>query len=79
MVGIIRAPGSEEKLDILAESARHDVCLASCNTNLRGGTGHFPDPLHPSTRWIYPTHVPGRGRVHFLKVRQTFVCRNHCA
>jgi predicted DNA-binding helix-hairpin-helix protein len=79
MVGFIRAPGREEKLDILAAGARHDVCLASCNGNLRGGTGRFRDPAHPAARWIYPAHVPGRGRVGFLKVLLTNVCRNRCS
>ena len=78
MGGIIKSPSTEDKLDILAASARYDVCLATCSNNLQGGVGRFRDFRDPVTRWIYPAVVPGRGRVGILKVLLTNACRNHC-
>ncbi len=79
MVGIIKTPDIENKLDILAASARYDVCLASCSSNSHGGSGRIHDPKNPITRWIYPAHIPGRGKVGILKVLQTNVCKNNCS
>src|SRR5512141_1925519 len=79
MVGLIREPGLEGKLDLLTQSARYDVCLASCNGNACGGVGRLPNLTGQPDRWIYPAHVPGKGQVGILKVLQTNVCRNHCA
>ena len=74
----IRTPDAERKLDSLTEAARYDVCLSSCSTNVRGSVGRVRDPHDPTERWIYPAHVPGKGRVGILKVLQTNVCTNAC-
>lgn len=66
-----------ERLVHLAEAARYDVCLASCNENPNGQRGRTPSPEDPS-RWIFPVSVPGKGNVSMLKVLQTNSCRNHC-
>ena len=63
---------------MLGEAAQYDVCLASCNANAAGTSGRVRDPLEPLRQWIYPAYVPGKGRVHILKVLQTNVCTNHC-
>ena len=68
----------EEKLDILTESARYDVCLASCNGRTGGGSGRVRDPHSPLNRWIYPAAVPGGGMVHMLKVLMSNICVNNC-
>ena len=78
MPEIRRAPDAADKLAVLAEGAQYDVCLASCNANRGGGTGRMRDPLEPLRRWIYPAHVPGKGRVHMLKVLQTNACIHRC-
>ena len=79
VIGIIKRPNTEEKLDILSASARYDVCLASCSRNSQGGSGRLRDPRDPVSRWIYPAHIPGKGQVGILKVLQTNVCKNHCS
>ncbi|MBN2531689.1 MAG: helix-hairpin-helix domain-containing protein [Spirochaetales bacterium] len=79
MPGILIKPNIEKKLDILAASAQHDVCLASCNSNPSGGRGRIRHPAAPESRWIYPAHIPGKGMVHILKVLQTNLCENKCS
>ncbi|MBN1412662.1 MAG: radical SAM protein [Spirochaetales bacterium] len=79
MACVLRKPGVEKKLDILAASAKHDVCLVSCSMNSAGKPGRMRDPDDPLRRWIFPAHVPGKGEVGILKVLQTNVCRNHCS
>ncbi len=79
MVAVIKKPDVEARLDILAASARFDVCLSSCSGNAAGGVGRLRDPQHPADRWLYPAYVPGRGRVGILKVLQTNVCTNNCS
>lgn len=69
----------EDRLDLLAEAACYDVCLASCSGNTAGGVGRMRDPAAPAQRWIYPAYVPGRGRVGILKILQTNVCTNNCS
>ncbi len=78
MAQFIRSLTGEEKLDILTESARYDVCLASCNGRTGGGSGRMRDPSSPLNRWIYPVAVPGGGMVHMLKVLMSNVCVNNC-
>lgn len=78
MGGDVLTTGTEAKLDLLADSARFDVCLSTCAGNAQGGVGRFRDPSEPLTRWIYPSTVPGLGRVGILKVLQTNSCSNHC-
>ena len=79
MGGSLGGVGTEAKLDVLAESARYDVCLSSCAGNSRGGVGRCADPSEPFRRWIYPAAVPGLGQVGILKVLQTNACRNNCS
>jgi predicted DNA-binding helix-hairpin-helix protein len=79
MQGIIKRPNSETKLNILAESAKYDVCLSSCNENPVQGKGRVRNDLSPLTSWIYPAQVPGKGTVSILKVLQTNVCENRCS
>ena len=79
MPALVRRPDTEQKLDLLTESARFDVCLASCANNSQGGVGRFRDPADPMERWIYPATVPGRGQVGILKVLMTNACPNNCS
>jgi len=65
------------RLSYLAEAAKYDVCLASCNQNQKGKQGRSVDPEDPS-RWIFPVAVPGKGMVSMLKVLQSNICKNHC-
>jgi predicted DNA-binding helix-hairpin-helix protein len=78
MAHYIRPLSPEEKLDILTEAARYDVCMASCNKQAGGGRGRVRDPSSPLNRWIYPTAVPGGGMVHMLKVLMSNICINNC-
>ncbi|MBN1697585.1 MAG: helix-hairpin-helix domain-containing protein [Spirochaetales bacterium] len=78
MATFLKAPDTSSKLDILSASARFDICLSSCSTNSSGTSGRIRDPLDPLRKWIYPAHVPGKGRVGILKVLQTNVCKNRC-
>jgi predicted DNA-binding helix-hairpin-helix protein len=66
-----------EKLDLLAEGARYDVCLASCVGNRVGGTGRLRDPGRPD-RWIYPAAAPSSGGCSIVKVLQTNACARRC-
>jgi predicted DNA-binding helix-hairpin-helix protein len=79
MPGIIIKPDADEKLRILAESAKYDVCLAACNENALGGTGRLRSGESPYETWIYPASVPGKGTVSILKVLQTNVCEAKCS
>jgi len=79
MPAILVKPDTEKKLDILAASAQHDVCLASCSSNPLGGKGRVRNPEDPLNRWVYPVHVPGKGHVGILKVLQTNLCENKCS
>lgn len=78
MAHFIRSLSLEEKLDTLTQSARYDVCLASCNGSSVGGTGRRRDPSSPLNRWIYPAALPGGGQVHMLKVLMSNICVNNC-
>jgi len=77
MTAIILKPDIQQKLDILAQDAKYDVCMSSCNSN---GTsnGRIPDPVDPSHKWIFPAHLPGGGAIQMLKVLQTNHCKNKC-
>lgn len=66
-----------ERLTYLAEAAKYDVCLASCNGNSKGGSGRTVSREDP-VRWIFPASVPGKGQVSMLKVLQSNHCKNHC-
>ena len=78
MGGLILKPNIETKLDTLANAAKYDVCLSSCQSN-GAGRGRVPDPLDPAHRWIFPAHMPGGGRISILKVLQTNHCKNRCS
>ena len=66
------------KVEILAESARYDVCLSSCSSGASGKPGRVRKPENPLHEWIYPASVPGQGTVHILKILQSNKCRNNC-
>ncbi len=68
----------ERRLELLAQAARYDVCLASCAGNPAGGVGRFRDPPTGGTQWGYPAATPRQGPVGVIKVLQTSVCRNNC-
>ena len=78
MFEFIVKPDCEEKLDILAQSAQFDVCLASCSSNRLGGRGRIRDPGNPAHKWIYPAVTPEQGNVGILKVLQTNRCIHRC-
>ena len=78
MVTVHRSISTEDKLEILAESAKHDVCLVTCNSRPAGGRGRLRDPADPLHRWVYPTAVPGRGGMSMLKVLMTNGCSRRC-
>ena len=63
----------------LAESARYDVCLASCSSGATGKRGRIRKPDNPLQEWIYPASVPGQGQVPILKILQSNSCRNNCS
>jgi predicted DNA-binding helix-hairpin-helix protein len=67
-----------EKLEQLCESARYDVCLASCNSNSSGKQGRSKSPKNPN-QWLFPRAMPGKGQVSMLKVLQSNACKNHCS
>ncbi len=66
------------KVTELAESARYDVCLASCSSGAAGKPGRTRKPENPLHEWIYPASVPGQGKVHILKILQSNSCKNNC-
>ena len=78
MFSYLKKPDIPEKMTELAESARYDVCLATCSTGAGGRSGRSRSPENPLTDWIYPASVPGRGKVHILKILQSNSCRNNC-
>ena len=67
------------KVEILAESARYDVCLSTCSSVASGRQGRIRKPENPLHEWIYPASVPGQGKVHILKILQSNKCRNNCS
>lgn len=61
---------TEEKIQILGESAQYDIC-ASCGTTAsrtRTPLGH----------WIYPAVLPDGKTVRLLKILMTNACSNDC-
>jgi putative DNA modification/repair radical SAM protein len=58
------------KIEVLGESAQHDVCIA-CGT-------HASRRVDDIGRWIYPAVLPDGRRISQLKVLQTNACRNNC-
>ena len=60
----------QRKIEILGESAQHDVCIA-CGT-------HANRRVDDIGRWIYPAVLPDGRRINQLKVLQTNACRNDC-
>ena len=63
----------------LAEAARYDVCLSTCSSGANGKQGRSRNPENPLREWIYPASVPGRGKVHILKILQSSSCKNNCS
>jgi predicted DNA-binding helix-hairpin-helix protein len=60
-----------EKIDVLGESARFDICRG-CGTH----DSRVKDDLG---RWIYPAVRPDGKRIDMLKVLQSNVCEKDCA
>jgi putative DNA modification/repair radical SAM protein len=60
-----------EKLAILGEEARHDLCCGACGT-------HAHREKDSLDRWIYPAALPDGKRVALLKILQTNYCDNEC-
>ena len=79
MFSYLKKPEIPEKMTALAESARYDVCLATCAGGSGGKAGRSRNPLNPLEEWIYPAAVPGKGWVHILKILQSNSCRNNCS
>ena len=77
MASIIIKPDLYKKLDILADGAKYDVCMSSCNSNGKV-QGRVPDPKDPDHKWIYPAHLPGGGFFQILKILQSNRCVNKC-
>jgi predicted DNA-binding helix-hairpin-helix protein len=61
---------AQNKVKLLAESARHDICL-TCSPP----AGRVADDIG---HWLYPAALPRGGHVTLLKVLQTNVCDNNC-
>ena len=79
MFSYIKKPEIPDKLTALAESAKYDVCLASCSGGTDGKAGRSRNPSNPLEEWIYPASIPGKGWVHILKILQSNSCRNNCS
>lgn len=62
-----------EKIELLSESAKYDVCMSSCVDG-----GRRPDPKDPVHRWIYPAALPNGRTVPILKILMDNTCRNSC-
>ncbi|NIM04923.1 MAG: radical SAM protein, partial [Armatimonadetes bacterium] len=65
---------SGEKIEILGNSARFDICASSCFTSK--GRRRAPYGL---PRWIYPAVRPDGRHVLLMKVLMSNSCRNSCA
>jgi len=66
-----------EKIDLLGDSARFDICATSaCMTQKGAGRSRAPYGL---PRWIYPAVRPDGSRVLLMKVLMSNACRNTCA
>jgi len=63
-----------EKIDILGDSARFDICASSCFS--AQGRSRAPYGL---PRWIYPAVRPDGQRLLLMKVLMSNACRNNCA
>lgn len=61
---------TEEKIQILGESAQYDIC-ASCGTTASR-------TRNPLGRWIYPAALPDGKTVRLLKILMTNACSNDC-
>jgi predicted DNA-binding helix-hairpin-helix protein len=79
MTALIKKPSIEEKLNILTDSAKYDVCLSTCSQSSdRKTSGRVRDPESDYSKWLYPVNIPGKGYVHILKILQTNTCSNKC-
>jgi putative DNA modification/repair radical SAM protein len=60
-----------EKVNVLGEAARYDLCGEACgteSTRVRDDIG----------RWIYPAVMPDGKRIAMLKILQSNICKNDC-
>ena len=72
MTGIVRAPDTQRKLEILSADSQYDLACA-CGTSedghrKRGAEGN----------WIYPVTLPNGGRSVLFKTLISNVCSNDC-
>ncbi|WP_456430853.1 radical SAM protein [Thermosulfuriphilus sp.] len=74
LLAIIRRPGLEERLKILAEASKFDLA-GSCHRGPDGrGRRRGPD-----NRWIYPITLPNGRRMTLFKTLISNVCLGDCA
>lgn len=77
MASIIIKPNVEQKVALLAEAAKYDVCLSGCQNN-GDKKGRIPNPADPLHLWSYPQSMPKDGQAQILKILQSTSCRNNC-
>jgi len=62
-----------EKVKILGDAAKYDVCLSSCF-----GKGRIRDPRNPTYKWIYPASLPNGSIIPIFKVLLKNYCDKNC-
>ncbi|MFC1452431.1 radical SAM protein [Verrucomicrobiota bacterium] len=72
MVGILRAPDTQEKLSVLSSDSQYDLACA-CGTNDRDRRHRASDD-----RWLYPVSLPNGGYSVLFKTLVSNVCTNDC-
>lgn len=72
MIAVHKAPSLEEKIELLGQAARYDLCGEACGTEAHRIRGDMD-------RWIYPAVLPDGQRVALLKILLTNVCTRDCA
>lgn len=65
-----------DKIEILGNSAKFDICASSCFTAKGAGRQRAPYGL---PRWVYPAVRPDGKRILLMKVLMANACRNNCA
>ena len=72
MIGVVRRPDTQEKLEVLSADAQYDLaCACSCGKDehrQRGSNG----------KWIYPVTLPNGGKSILFKTLISNVCTNDC-
>ncbi|MCP2604576.1 helix-hairpin-helix domain-containing protein [Candidatus Aminicenantes bacterium AH-873-B07] len=62
-----------EKVKILGDAAKYDICLSSCI-----GKGRMRDPRNPYYKWIYPASLPNGSVIPIFKVLLKNYCEKNC-